>query len=96
MNRATALRPTAGPWKYERQLQPDDRIHYVIMAPGHIGVMYYIEDAQLTTAAPAMRDALEAIRDMQITTDTDRAQVLALCRSIAKTVLAAARLEVRS
>ena len=42
------------------------------------------DNARLIAAAPSMKDALWAIANMQVTKHTNKAEVLALCMSIAK------------
>jgi hypothetical protein len=66
--------------------------------PGTIARNIAIKDAAFIVTAcnsyAALVNALEAIRDMQITPTTDHAEVTALCMSIAKIALAAAEITV--
>lgn len=84
---------TPGPWKIGKF---DDRqITFDIVANGYVSDVLpglaagrTKEDAEanarLIANAPSMKDALWAIANMQITEHTNRAEVLALCMSIAR------------
>ena len=81
---------TPGPW----QLEGTEEFGFGIRPTGPSAPIadsvQGIANARLIAAAPDLLDALRAIADIVVTTDTDHARLSALCAAIARTAIGSA------